>query len=145
MKQPLVDQFDAQAEGKQRSYHRLVSDRKTLGGTPRMQRRIMERDGVGRPIPPNPIPDDGERLLGLMNEALEYAGYGVAQSEASEHGKHLYNRFKAHFDLVTSKELAVAHAGLASATRALKIATWWLAAITVVLGVIEIIKMWRGH
>lgn len=40
-----------------------------------MQRvRRMQRDYVGNPIAPNPIPDDGENLLELMDEALEHAG-----------------------------------------------------------------------
>ena len=110
-----------------------------------MQRRIMERDYVGNPVPPTPIPTDPEQLLALMDEALEHAGTAVAGSNAFEHGVRLFNRFKAHFDLVISKETAAAHAGLTSATRGLKIATWWLAAITVLLGVVEGVKILRGH
>ena len=73
-----------------------------------MQRvRRMQRDYVGNPIAPNPIPDDGEQLLELMDEALEHAvtaqGTGAG---AFDHGMRLFNQFKAHFDLRVSKELA---------------------------------------
>jgi hypothetical protein len=105
----------------------------------------MQRDYVGNPIAPDPIPDDSEQLLELMDEALVHAGHGVAGSNAFEHGVRLFNQFKAHFDMVISRETAAAHAGLTSATRGLKIATWWLAAITVALGVVEGVKMLRGH
>lgn len=60
-----------------------------------MQRRFMERDYVGSPIAPNPIPDDPTQLLALMDEALAYAGGGVAGSNAFEHGVRLFNQFKA--------------------------------------------------
>jgi hypothetical protein len=106
-----------------------------------MQRRLMERDYVGGPIAPNPIPNDPEQLLALMDEALQYAGTGGAGSNAFEHGVRLFNQFRAHFEVVTARETAAAHAGLTSATRALKIATWWLAAITVLLGAVEGVKM----
>ena|SRR5882762_3195607 len=111
-----------------------------------MQRRRMERDYVGNPIAPNPIPDDSEELLALMGEALNHAGLAQgAGAGAFDHGMRLFNQFKAHFDLRMSKELALAHAGLTSATRALKVATWWLAGITIALGIVEGVKMWRGH
>jgi hypothetical protein len=105
----------------------------------------MEVDDRGNPIVPNPMPNDSEELLVLMDEALEHAGRGVPGSFAWEHGVRLFNQFKARFDLLISKETAAAHAGLTSATQALKIATWFLAAITVLLGLVEGFKMWRGH
>lgn len=106
----------------------------------------MERDFVGNPVAPNPIPEDPERLLQLMDEALNYAGAAQGPgAPAFGHGMRLFNQFKAHFDLHISQEMSAAHARLASATRALKIATWWLAAITVLLGAVEVVKIWRGH
>jgi hypothetical protein len=106
----------------------------------------MERNYVGNPIAPDPIPNEPEQLLALMDEALEHAaGAQGPGAPAFGHGMRLFNQFKAHFDLLISKELAAAHVGLTSATRALKIATWWLAAITIALGIVEGIKMWRGH
>jgi hypothetical protein len=72
-----------------------------------LQRRLMERDYVGNPVPPTPIPTDPEQLL--ADEALEHAGTAVAGSNAFEHGVRLFNRFKAHFDLV--KETTAAHEG----------------------------------
>lgn len=112
-----------------------------------MQRvRRMQRNNVGNPIAPKPIPDDAKQLLELMDEALEHAGTAQgAGAGAFDHGMRLFNQFKAHFDLRVSKELAAAHVGLTSATRALKVATWWLAAITVALGIVEGVKLWRGH
>ncbi len=105
----------------------------------------MQRDHGGRPIPPNPVPNNSQQLLELMEESLSYAGQGVVGSIAYEHGRHLYERFKARFDLLIAQETAAAHMGLTSATRALKVATWVLAAVTVALGLVEGFKMWRGH
>ncbi len=106
----------------------------------------MQLDHSNNPIAPNPIPKDPEQLLELMDEALEHAGgaQGVG-APAFDHGMRLFNQFKAHFDLRISRELAAAHIGLTSATRALKVATWWLAAITIALGIVEGFKWWRGH
>jgi hypothetical protein len=105
----------------------------------------MQRDDMGRPILPNPIPQDSRQLLALMGESLDYAGQGVVGSIAHEHGTRLYDRFKAHLDLHIAQETATAHEGLTSATRALKTATWVLAAITILLALVEGFKMWRGH
>lgn len=105
----------------------------------------MQLDRFDHPIAPNPIPNDSQQLLELMKESLDYAGSGLVGSPAHAHGTHLYYQFKAHFDLLISQETAEAHKGLTSATRGLKIATWLLAAITVLLGLVEGFKMWRGH
>jgi hypothetical protein len=111
-----------------------------------MQRGRMARDYVGNPIAPNPIPNNPEELLELMDEALEHAGNAQgAGAGAFDHGVRLFNQFKAHFDLLSSRDMARAHASLTSATRALKIATWWLAGVTILLGVIEVVKIFRGH
>ena len=105
----------------------------------------MQRDNFGRPMPPEPVPSDAQQLLELMGESLDYAGQGVVGSAAHEHGSRLFDRFKAHFDLLNAQETAKVHHGLTSATRGLNIATWFLAAITILLGVVEGVKMWRGH
>jgi hypothetical protein len=44
-----------------------------------------------------------------------------------------------------TRELAAAHVGLKRATDTLKVATWWLAIITFILGLVEILKIFRGH
>ena len=110
-----------------------------------MQRR-MQRDYGGNPIPPNPIPNDADHLLELMDEALQHAGNAQgAGAPAFDHGVRLFNQFKSHYDLIIARETEKAHQGLTSATRGLKVATWWLAGITILLGVIEIAKVVRGH
>jgi len=108
--------------------------------------RKMERDFVGNPIFPQPVPDDPQHLLELMDDALNHAGTAQgAGAPAFDHGMRVFAQLKAHYDMRISKELAKAHGGLTSATRALKVATWWLAAVTVALGVVEAIKGLWAH
>lgn len=62
-----------------------------------------------------------------------------------DHGILIFNQLKAHSDLHVARELAAAHMGLKQATNALKVATWWLGIITLLLGVVELWKAFKGH
>lgn len=77
-----------------------------------------------------------------MDEASKYAqdGQGVT-SPTFDHAMRIFNQLNAHYQLSVSKELAEAHKGLRDATTGLKVATWWLAAITILLGMIEALKV----
>jgi hypothetical protein len=104
--------------------------------------RRLKRDHVGNSILPDPVPTNSEELLKLMDEASDHAGTAEgAGAGALDHGIRVFNQLKAHYDLHMARELAVAHLGLKDATEnpkvatnALKGATWWLAAITSLLG-----------
>jgi hypothetical protein len=102
----------------------------------------LEKDESGKIILPEKIPSDQKILLNLMDGASEYAriGQGVT-SGTFDHGMMIFNQLNAHFQTSVAREIAKAHAGLSSATTALKVATWWLAGITVLLGVVELLKL----
>ena len=102
----------------------------------------LPRDSFGRPICPRDLPDQPAALLDLMDDALNYAEKGTASgAPAFDHGRRIFDQLKAHYDLHVSRELASAHLGLTVATNRLKLATWWLAAITVLLGLVEGVKL----
>ena len=114
--------------------------------------RKLKRDS-GLPIFPDPVPKNPEELLELMDEASDCArtADGVS-APAFDHSIRVFNQLKAHHDLHMSRETAAAHRGLTqatenlkTATNALKLATLWLAAITALLGGIELWKMVTGH
>lgn len=115
--------------------------------------RKLRRNSVGEPLFPDPVPTKVEDLLELMDEASEHAGTAQgAGAPAFDHGTRVFNQLKAHYDLHIAREMAAAHLGLReatdnlkTATRALKVATWVLAIITVLLGGIELWKMFVEH
>ena len=76
-----------------------------------------------------------------MDDAANAArsGGGVT-SPTFDHCMRIFNQLNAYYQLAVSQELAKAHEGLCSATRALKVATWFLAGVTVLLGGVEIWK-----
>ncbi len=102
----------------------------------------LERDESGMPVFPSEVPSDANDLLMLMDDAAAYAqrGQGVT-APTFDHGMRIFNQLNAHYQIAVARELSKAHEGLRSATRALKVATWWLAGITVLLGVIEVWKV----
>lgn len=81
-----------------------------------------------------------------MDDASLYAGTAQgATAPAFDHGVRLFNQLYAHYQIRVAKQLGAAHQGLERATHALKVATWWLAAVTVALGIVELAKLFRGH
>ena len=106
------------------------------------EKLTLPRDNLGRPMCPSDLPEEPIHLLDLMDDALDYANKGTASgAPAFDHGRRIFDQLKAHYELYVSRDLASAHLGLTVATNRLKIATWWLAAITILLGVVEGIKL----
>lgn len=100
----------------------------------------------GHLVFPDPVPTDIQALLELMDHAADEAGRGEgAGAPYFDHGTRLFNQLHAHFQIRSSRELAQAHDHLKLATRALSVATWWLAAVTVALGALEALKLAAGH
>ena len=118
-----------------------------------LDERKLKRDSVGGLLFPDPVPTKVEELLDLMDEASEHAGTaGGAGAGSFDHGIRVFNQLKAHYDLYMAREMAVAHLGLKqatenlkAATNTLKLATWWLAGVTLLLGVIELWKVIWEH
>jgi hypothetical protein len=81
-----------------------------------------------------------------MDDASRYAAPAEgATAPQFDHGMRVFNQLYAHYQIHVAKEIGEAHHALKSATNALKVATWWLAAVTIVLGVVEITKLVHGH
>jgi hypothetical protein len=101
---------------------------------------------MGSLVYPDPVPGDVEELLELMDDAARHASTAQgAGAPAFDHGTLIFSQLKAHYDLHVARELAAAHLGLKRATNALKLATWWLGIITLLLGAVELWKTFRGH
>lgn len=102
----------------------------------------LERNRLGIVVFPEEVPNEAKDLLILMDDAAENAraGQGVT-SPRFDHAMRVFNQLNAHYQIAVAQELSKAHEGLHSATLGLKIATWWLAGITVLLGAVEIWKM----
>jgi hypothetical protein len=108
--------------------------------------RRLNRTSLGRLVFPESIPADPEEVLDLMDDAARHASTAQGTgAPAFDQGMLIFNQLKAHCDLHVSRELGAAHVGLKRATIALKIATWWLAIITFLLGGIELWKFFRDH
>jgi len=75
----------------------------------------------------------------MMDEAFRVAIMGEPGSRAWERAKLLFDLLHSHFQLRSAAELGEAHDGLALATGTLKVATWWLAGVTVFLGIVELL------
>ena len=103
------------------------------------ERKRLQRDEVGNLLPPDPIPTDTQELLDLMEEAFRNAIMGEPGSRAWERGRILFDLIHSQFQLRSATELEEAHNGLARATKTLKVATWWLAGVTVFLGLVELL------
>jgi hypothetical protein len=72
-------------------------------------------------------------------------GVGRARigSPAFDHGRMLFERISFSVQRELTCELSHAHTDLQAATNRLKVATWWLLIVTVVLGVIEVVALLR--
>lgn len=110
-------------------------------------KKTLPRDSTGMfPVLPDPVPNDPTELLDLMDDAASFAARGQgAGAPAFDHGVRVFNQLNAHYQARIARELGEAHHGLTSATNALKAATWWLAGVTVLLGVVEIGKLAMVH
>jgi hypothetical protein len=103
------------------------------------ERGLLPRDEVGNLVPPDTLPTDTRELLNMMDEAFRVAIMGEPGSRAWERAKLLFDLLHSHFQLRSAADLGEAHDGLALATRTLKVATWWLAGVTVFLGIVELL------
>ena len=105
----------------------MVRDKKTL----------ERKDGF--PCVPDPMPTDQQELLDLMDDASSIAATAQGATAPSfDHGMRVFNQLNAHYQIHVVRKLAKAHHGL-------KVATWWLAGVTVVLCFVEFFKFFRGH
>ena len=92
-----------------------------------------------------PGPKTIDEWFEAMDDALIWAAAGQASgAPAFDHGRMLFDRISLSVQRELNRETAQAHADLRTATSALKIATWVLAAITVALGIVEGVKLF-GH
>lgn len=107
------------------------------------ERKRLQRDEVGNLVPPDPMPTDTRELLDLLDEAFHSAIKGEPGSRAWERAKILFDLIHSNFQLRSATELGEAHHSLERATTALKVATWWLAGVTVLLGVVELSSLFR--
>jgi hypothetical protein len=64
-------------------------------------------------------------------------------SRAWQRSKILFDLIHSNFQLRSATELGEAHHSLEHATTALKVATWWLAGVTVLLGLVELLGPFR--
>ncbi len=103
----------------------------------------LRHDAVGNLVLPDPMPTDTGKLLDLMEEAFHSAIKGDPESRAAERGRILFDLLNSHFQHLSAMQLGEAHKGLERATTALKVATWWLAGVTVLLGLVEILGFFR--
>lgn len=107
------------------------------------ERTRLQRDPLGNPVPPEPMPTDTRDLLDLMEEAFRVAIMGTPGSLAWERAKILFDLLHSNFQLRSATDLGEAHKGLERATKALGVATWWLAVVTVFLGAVELLGFFR--
>jgi hypothetical protein len=106
----------------------------------RVKKALERRHGL--PYVPDVIPTDPQELLDLMDDASMVAATAQGSTApAFDHGMRVFNQLNAHYQIYIARELAAAHQGMKDATNALKVATWWLAAITIALGAVELLKL----
>jgi hypothetical protein len=109
-------------------------------------KETLPRDRHDKPYVPEQVPSDPQVLLDLMDDASKYAASGQgATAPQFDHGIRLFNQLHAHYQIYVAKELGQAHHALKGATNALRVATWWLAVITIALGAVEVFKLINGH
>ena len=103
---------------------------------------LERRTPVDRFTLKSPGPSSINELFEAMDEALALTstGQGVG-APAFDHGRMLFERITLSLQRALNHELAQAHTDLRQATNALKIATWWLAVVTVALGIVEVYKL----
>jgi hypothetical protein len=89
------------------------------------------------------MPTDTRQLLDLMEQAFNSAIKGEPGSRPTERGKMLFDLLNSHFQHRSAIELGEAHTGLERATKALSLATYLLAGVTVVLGLVELLGLFR--
>ena len=110
-----------------------------------MYKWLERRPALGPFTLKTPGPQTIDEWFEAMDEALDWASAGQASGSAAfDHGRMLFERISASVQRELNHELAHAHTDLRNATNALKIATYWLGAITIVLGVVEVFKLFRG-
>ena len=103
----------------------------------------LKRDDLGNLVPPDPMSTDTRQLLDHMEEAFSDAIKGEPGSRATERSKMLFELLNSHFQRRSAIELGEAHNGLERATKALSMATWWLAGVTVLLGLVELLGLFH--
>jgi hypothetical protein len=103
----------------------------------------LKRDDVENLITPDPMPTDTRQLLDMMEEAFSSAIKGEPGTRPAERGKMLFDLLNSHFQHRIAIEIGQAHNGLERATKALNVATWWLAGVTVLLGLVELLGIFR--
>jgi hypothetical protein len=110
-------------------------------------KKTLPRDAIGLfPVLPDTIPTDRKELLDLMDDAASLAAGGqAAGAPLFDHGIRIFNQLNAHYQAQIARDLGDAHHGLKNATTALKVATWWLAGVTVLLGFVEVCKLVIHH
>jgi hypothetical protein len=89
------------------------------------------------------MPTDTRQLLDMMEEAFSSAIKGEPGTRPAERGKMLFDFLNSHFQHRSAIEIGEAHNGLERATTALKVATWWLAGVTVLLGLVELLGLFH--
>jgi hypothetical protein len=62
-----------------------------------------------------------------------------------DHSIRIFTQLNAHYQIKITRELQKAHNGLITATNALRVAIWWLAIVTVLLGSVEITRKFGIH
>lgn len=103
----------------------------------------LKRDELGNLRPPDPMPTDTGQLLDCMKEAFSDAISGEPGSRGAERSRMLFELLNSHFQHRSAIELGEAHKGLERATKALNVATWWLAGVTVLLGLVELLGLFH--
>lgn len=102
----------------------------------------LDKDRLGIPTMPEIIPSDPKDLISLMDDAAECARHGQGETAPKfDHSMRVFKQLNAHFQIAIEQRLSKAHQDLSSATKGLKVATWWLAAITVLLGAVELLNL----
>lgn len=103
-----------------------------------MYKWLERRPALGPYKLKTPGPSSIDEWFEALDEALDCASAGqAAGAPAFDHGRMLFDLISASVQRELNRELSHAHTGLRDATTALKIGTWWLAAITIILGLVE--------
>ena len=110
------------------------------------ERRKLEHGEAGLLKLPDPVPTDTEELLDLMDYAAKGADRGMgAGSGYYDNGMLIFNLLNAHYQVLVARKLVKAHEDLKCATNRLNVATWGLAAVTVLLIILELFKVFMKH
>src|SRR5260221_1199692 len=94
----------------------------------------LRPDGAGRLSIPDPAPEDADELLDLMDAASLRAADGQgAGAPTFDHNMRVFHQLYARLEVMVARDLAASHGDLETATKRLSLATWWLAAVSVLL------------